>query len=331
MDPMTNDINRTTILFFMMAIVKNTGKEENEQNEGTESKRNENKSSVDKEQENQESKVSEQAVIIESSPAMPMAYRAIKPYRPKRQLLHSANSYDCASLYKDTLNYLNNFFQPDYAVANSAEAFHSVRECAHSYLVRKGGFDLAQEEELAFQMELNQGLEPCLVGGSSPVLGQPSLVFLRNRMVFSEYEYGLVYLLFCSLDRPHNALRMRDELLDLWESWKYTMEPGQGYLSKWLIQIAIKGVQWWSGIAGQEKMYRAYVRLDILMAIQGAATGVAGQQVGMGKFQHDRSTLIWDRIGLAVLQGALNGSVFKITRIAKWLENLKRKDAKQIP
>lgn len=272
--------------------------------------------------------VAEAAVVLSSSVELPKGrgesdlesgLRSVDGWEQDAEVCQP----DCSVLYRNTLNYINNFFKPDYTKASESEAVSSVCECGAGYLSRQAAFDEVKTEELHFQIALQQGIDPLQNPEGLRRNGVlPSVLFLRNRSAFGEYEYGLVYMLMLTLERASNRFRLEEALEELWLSQKQNI-GAKGMLSRWLIQIARKSVEWWGRISGADALQNT--RLDVVRAAQGAAAGIAGQQLGAHAFEYDNRSINWAQVELALLAGLLHGSVFRISRIEQWLLHLRRK------
>ncbi len=225
----------------------------------------------------------------------------------------------CAKLYRDALNYVNNYVRPAAKGADLSSGLLEVQEAAQSYVLREGNLDDAQADELAFQLELMRELEPELPLRWKELLAVPGLRFLQSTGALVDYEYGLIYLALCCLDREHDAERTQSELRGLIQSWSLTMEPGQGRCSLSILRIALRGASWWSQLAGMETSFHQALRLAMLGAIDGAVASASAQMLE-GQREVD-----WNQACLGLLQGSLSYSVQALPSVRLWRESVLRR------
>jgi hypothetical protein len=229
----------------------------------------------------------------------------------------------CAALYRDTVNYINNYIRPRDTAAGLADGLHEVQEAAQAYVLREGGLNDDQADELAFQAELLRALEPELPQRWKELLAVPGLRFLQSIGSLADYEYGLIYLALCCLDREHDAERTQTELRGLVQSWNLTMEPGTGHCSLTLLRLALRGTSWWSQLAGFERSFHHAVKLALLGGIDGAVASASAQKLE-GQQQVD-----WNQACLGLLQGSLVYSIPALPAVAQWRERMARRLAQQ--
>ena len=225
----------------------------------------------------------------------------------------------CASLYRDALNYVNNYIRPAESARALQDGLLEVQEAAQSYVLREGHLTDRQADEMAFQLELLRELEPELPYRWKELLAVPGLRFLQSIGALGDYEYGLIYLALCCLDREHNSERTQSELRGLIQSWNLTMEPGQGRCSLTMLRIALRGSSWWSQLAGQESNFHWPVKLSLLGAIDGAVSSASAQKLEGNK------EVDWNQTSLGLLQGALSYSVQVLPAVVKWRERMNRR------
>ncbi len=225
----------------------------------------------------------------------------------------------CASLYRDALNYVNNFIRPAETTPGLADGLLQVQEAAQAYVLREGKLSDAQADELAFQLEMLRELEPELPLRWKELLAVPGLRFLQSTGALVDYEYGLIYLALCCLDREHDSERTQSELRGLVQSWNLTMEPGQGRCSLTLLRIALRGTSWWSQLAGQGSNFHRPLRLTMLGGIDGAVASASAQML------EGRKQVDWNQASLGLLQGALSYSVSAIPAVQQWRERMNRR------
>jgi hypothetical protein len=229
----------------------------------------------------------------------------------------------CARLYRDTLNYVNNYIRPQETSPTVDAGLNEVQEVAQAYMLREGKLGDAQADELAFQLEVLRRLEPGTPEHWKELLAAPGLRFLQSSTALVDYEYGLIYLAICCLERRHDAARTESELRNLLKSWSLTMEPGTGWCSHTLLGIALQGTLWWSRLAGEERDFHRGVELSLLGGIDGAVASVSAQLLE-GHRQVD-----WNQACLGLLQGSLSYAIPAIPAIRAWRERLESRISSQ--
>ncbi len=225
----------------------------------------------------------------------------------------------CAALYRDTVNYINNYIRPRETASDLADGLQEVQEAAQAYVLREGGLNDAQADEMAFQAELLRALEPELPQRWKELLAVPGLRFLQSIGALADYEYGLIYLALCCLDREHDQERTQTELRGLVQSWNLTMEAGTGRCSLTLLRLALRGTSWWSQLAGFERSFHHPVKLALLGGIDGAVASASAQKL------EGHQEVDWNQACLGLLQGSLSYSIPALPAVAQWRERMTRR------
>lgn len=225
----------------------------------------------------------------------------------------------CANLYRDALNHVNNYIRPPESAPDLGDGLFRVQEAAQAYVLREGKLNDAQADELAYQLEVLRALHLDLPYHWKELIAVPGLRFLQSIGSLADYEYGLVYLALCCLDREHDPVRTQEELRGLVQSWNLTMEPGEGRFSLSMLLMAIRGTAWWSQLSGLAGGFHRPVKLAMLGAIDGAVCSASGQKL------EGHRDVDWNLASMGLLQGALSYSVAAIPAVERWKERMLRR------
>ncbi len=222
---------------------------------------------------------------------------------------------ETAMLFREALAYAQHAFQPKLHEAPELLLPRLLASAATGGF-RDAGFDVRQEEEWAYLAETlgpRSASDPWTVDKSwRDRHAVPRLHLLQDLCALDPYEYGLVYLLMHTLDRPLSRSRMLGEIRALIRSWNTTMEPGQGLLSLTMLRLALRGYAWWTRLPDGIQSVHAAMVASVIGSLEGACTAISGQHLLA------RRSIDWNRVHLAMLAGALSHSLPALPKLQAW-------------